>query len=67
MFNFTVGPVQMSEEICKIGGEQVPYFRTSEFSEDSSKDDFICGNPGHRLNDTSNRRAFLESLYSCFL
>ena len=41
--------------------------RTSEFSEDSSKDDFICGNPGHRLNDTSNRHAFLESLYSCFL
>ena len=28
---------------------------------------FICGNPGHRLNDTSNRRAFLESLYSHFL
>lgn len=33
MINFTVGPVQSEEEILKIGGQQVPYFRTSEFSE----------------------------------
>lgn len=33
MLNFTVGPVQSSEKILEIGGEQVPYFRTSEFSE----------------------------------
>lgn len=33
MINFTVGPVQSSEEILAIGKEQVPYFRTSEFSE----------------------------------
>lgn len=33
MLNFTVGPVQSSEEIRKIGSEQVPYFRTQEFSE----------------------------------
>ena len=33
MINFTVGPVQTSEEIRKIGGEQIPYFRTTEFSE----------------------------------
>lgn len=32
MLNFTVGPVQMHEEIRKIGYEQVPYFRTEEFS-----------------------------------
>lgn len=32
MLNFTVGPVMSSEKVCKIGGEQVPYFRTSEFS-----------------------------------
>jgi len=32
MLNFTVGPVQSSEEIRKIGYEQVPYFRTQEFS-----------------------------------
>lgn len=33
MINFTVGPVQSDEDIRKIGYEQVPYFRTSEFSE----------------------------------
>ena len=33
MLNFTVGPVMCSEEICAVGGEQVPYFRTPEFSE----------------------------------
>lgn len=32
MINFTVGPVQMDEETRKIGAEQVPYFRTDEFS-----------------------------------
>lgn len=32
MLNFTVGPVQMNEEVRKIGYEQVPYFRTEEFS-----------------------------------
>ena len=33
MINFTVGPVQSSEIVREIGSEQVPYFRTSEFSE----------------------------------
>ena len=33
MLNFTVGPVQSSEATRKIGYEQVPYFRTPEFSE----------------------------------
>lgn len=32
MLNFTVGPVQSSERVRKIGAEQVPYFRTEEFS-----------------------------------
>ncbi len=32
MLNFTVGPVQALENICAIGAEQVPYFRTEEFS-----------------------------------
>lgn len=32
MINFTVGPVQSSEIVCKVGAEQVPYFRTPEFS-----------------------------------
>ena len=33
MINFTVGPVQSSDAVLAIGAEQVPYFRTSEFSE----------------------------------
>ena len=33
MINFTVGPVQSSDIVCAIGAEQVPYFRTAEFSE----------------------------------
>lgn len=33
MKNFTVGPVQSSQEVCSIGAEQVPYFRTAEFSD----------------------------------
>lgn len=33
MINFTVGPVQSSETVRAIGAEQVPYFRTAEFSD----------------------------------
>lgn len=33
MLNFAVGPVQMDPEIMKIGAEEIPYFRTPEFSE----------------------------------
>ncbi|MEE8721661.1 MAG: aminotransferase class V-fold PLP-dependent enzyme [Eggerthellaceae bacterium] len=32
MLNFAVGPVMSSAEVCAVGGEQVPYFRTDEFS-----------------------------------
>lgn len=33
MINFTVGPVQSSDRVREIGAENVPYFRTPEFSE----------------------------------
>lgn len=32
MINFTLGPVMSSETVRAIGAEQVPYFRTPEFS-----------------------------------
>lgn len=32
MLNFTVGPVQSCSAVREIGSENVPYFRTSEFS-----------------------------------
>ena len=30
---FTVGPTEMYDEIKFVGGKQVPYFRTKEFSD----------------------------------
>ena len=33
MLNFTVGPVMCSDNVCEVGGEQIPYFRTKEFSD----------------------------------
>ena len=33
MLNFTIGPVMSGETVLAIGAEQVPYFRTKEFSE----------------------------------
>lgn len=33
MLNFTVGPVMSSDKVRTIGANQIPYFRTSEFSE----------------------------------
>ena len=32
MLNFTVGPVMSDDSILNVGAEQVPYFRTNEFS-----------------------------------
>ena len=32
MINFTVGPVQMDDETRELGRNQIPYFRTAEFS-----------------------------------
>ena len=32
MINFTVGPVQMDEDTRELGKNQIPYFRTPEFS-----------------------------------
>ena len=33
MINFTVGPVQACDTVREIGAQNVPYFRTAEFSE----------------------------------
>lgn len=33
MINFTVGPVQANKDVLAIGAEQIPYFRTQEFSD----------------------------------
>lgn len=41
MLNFSVGPVSSSDDILSIGAEQIPYFRTSEFSETMKENDFL--------------------------
>lgn len=43
MINFTVGPVQMDKETRKLGRNQIPYFRTPEFSEIMKEnEDLLC-------------------------
>ncbi len=39
MINFTVGPVMSNDEVLAIGAEQVPYFRTEEFSKTMKEND----------------------------
>lgn len=41
MINFSVGPVQMNKEIRKLGKNQIPYFRTKEFSEITKENEKI--------------------------
>lgn len=39
--NFSVGPVLMEDEILKIGKEQIPYFRTNEFSKIMFENEYL--------------------------
>lgn len=53
MINFTVGPVQSSEVVRKIGAENCPYFRTPEFSavmleNEALMKEFACAPEGSR-------------------
>lgn len=41
MINFTVGPVQSSDAVRAIGAEQVPYFRTAEFSKTMLESEYL--------------------------
>ena len=50
MLNFTVGPVMSSEKVCEIGGEQVPYFRTPEFSDIMLENERLMKNVDFRKN-----------------
>ena len=54
MINFTVGPVQSSEAVCMMGKEQVPYFRTAEFSQTMMENEklmkkFVCAEENARV------------------
>lgn len=52
MINFTVGPVQSSESVLAIGSEQVPYFRTSEFSEEMLENERLIKKFAHTTDDS---------------
>lgn len=52
MINFTVGPVQSSYNVRAIGAEQVPYFRTSEFSEMMLENERLIKKFAHATEDS---------------
>lgn len=52
MLNFTVGPVMSSDTVRAIGSEQVPYFRTSEFSEVMLENERLVKKFAHATDDS---------------
>ena len=52
MLNFTVGPVMSSEAVRAIGAEQVPYFRTAEFSELMLENELMVKKFAHASHDS---------------
>ena len=52
MINFTVGPVQSSDAVRAIGAEQVPYFRTAEFSEVMLENERLVKKFAHTTDDS---------------
>lgn len=52
MINFTVGPVQSSDIVRAIGAEQVPYFRTAEFSEIMLENEHLMKKFAHSTDDS---------------
>lgn len=52
MINFTVGPVQSSEAVRAIGAEQVPYFRTAEFSDIMLENELLMKNFAHATENS---------------
>lgn len=52
MLNFAVGPVMMDKKTRKIGGNQIPYFRTSEFSSIMKENEFLIKKISHAPVDS---------------
>jgi aspartate aminotransferase-like enzyme len=52
MINFTVGPVQSSDAVRAIGAEQVPYFRTAEFSSIMLENESLVKKFAHTTEDS---------------
>lgn len=52
MINFTIGPVQSSDTVRAIGAEQVPYFRTEEFSKIMLENEQLIKKFAHCTDDS---------------
>lgn len=52
MLNFTVGPVMSSDTVRAIGAEQVPYFRTAEFSQLMLENEKLVKKFAHATDDS---------------
>ena len=52
MINFTVGPVMSSDAVRAIGAEQVPYFRTEEFSKLMLENERLVKKFAHTTDDS---------------
>lgn len=52
MINFTVGPVQSSDAVRVIGAENVPYFRTAEFSAVMLENERLIKKFAHTTDDS---------------
>ncbi len=59
MLNFTVGPVMSSDAVRAVGAEQVPYFRTAEFSQLMLENERLIKKFAHTTDDS--RVVFLTS------
>lgn len=59
MLNFTVGPVMSSDAVLAVGAEQVPYFRTAEFSQLMLENERLIKKFAHATDDS--RVVFLTS------
>ena len=52
MINFTVGPVQSCNAVRAIGAENVPYFRTAEFSQIMLENEHLIKKFAHTTEDS---------------
>lgn len=52
MLNFTVGPVMSNDTVRAVGAEQVPYFRTAEFSELMLENEYLIKKFAHATEDS---------------
>ena len=60
MINFTVGPVQSSDAVRAIGAEQVPYFRTAEFSKTMLENERLIKKFAHASDESKGEVTRVE-------